>query len=62
MREVLQRSLGLMTKFGDRARILICKKDAKRAFRRLPVDPDGTVAVGYVLGRYPVVDVGVKFG
>ena len=62
MGKVLQRILGLRAKFGDQARILIQTMDVKNAFRQILVDPDGAAAFGYVLGRYPFVDLRSQFG
>ena len=36
--------------------------DVMNAFRQIPVDPDGTAAFGYVLGRYLFADLRVQFG
>ena len=52
----------MRAKFGDRARIHIQKMDVMNAFRQIPVDPDGTAAFGYVLGRYLFADLRVQFG
>lgn len=66
MHENLRRVLGLRVKFGHRARILNTTMDAKNAFRKILVYPDGAAAFaaafGYVLTRYLVVDVRMQFG
>ena len=64
MREVLQRVLGLMAKYGDGARILIKTMDVrfKNEFRQIPADPNGAAAFECVLGRYLIVGLRLQFG
>lgn len=61
MRELLVRFLGLRKKYPD-TRILIQKMDVCSAFRKIPVDPAGAPAFGYVLEDVLVVDMRLQFG
>ena len=38
------------------------KHGCQNTFRKVPVDPDGAAAFGYVLGQYLIVDLRLQFG
>ena len=60
--DILRRILFLRQLHRTSAEIVMCRIDAKEAFRQLLIDPAGAPAFGYVFGDQVVVDLRCQFG